>query len=459
MNEALRDLAGYVSKLSWDNVPEKVRKVTKFCTLDSVAAAVGATGDQQLDRVTALYQKISGVSADASIWYSAASPTKMSAPVAAFLNAMAGHTLELDDVHTGSKTHIGIVVIPAAWALAERLGSSGKDLLLAILCGYEATARIGEGFGVSSHRNRGWHATSTAGTFGAAAACAKLLKLNEDQTLSAFGLAGTQSCGLWAFLEDGSSNKVLHPARAAASGMESALLASAGMTGPEHILCAKDGGLFPAMSDEYDYSLVNKDLGTKFQIEFVDNKPYPCCRSTHMSIDAALALRKEFGITVDDVESVEVRTYLVGHKQCGASDTSIFPQKPIEAKFSTPYTVAAALIYGEMTLRQFLPEEIGNKEVQALLRKVTSVPDDKFTERYPSQWGCEMRLTKKDGTVLDKEIADASGSVKNPLTEEQLRAKALGLLREGCPKRAESIMDEILFMDASQDLPIISDEA
>lgn len=115
--------------------------------------------------------------------------------------------------------------------------------------GYETAARVGMGFGVASHRSRGWHATSTAGIFGAAAACAKLMRLSEEQTLSALGIAGTQAFGTWAFLEDRAGNKILHPARAASSGYESACLSEAGMTGAAHILDATDGGLYAAMSD------------------------------------------------------------------------------------------------------------------------------------------------------------------------------------------------------------------
>lgn len=193
---------------------------------------------------------------------------------------MCGHILELDDVHITSKTHIGTVVVPAAWTLAQSLGKSGKDLITAVVCGYEVMARIGMGFGVSSHRNLGWHVTGTAGTFGAAAACGRLLGFTAEQMTAAFGLAGTQSCSTWAFLSDGATNKILHPGHAAASGLEACLLVLGGMRGSAHILDAQDGGIFPMMSHKYDYSLVCKDLGTVYETLNVDKKPYPCCRST-----------------------------------------------------------------------------------------------------------------------------------------------------------------------------------
>lgn len=147
---------------------------------------------------------------------------------AIFLNALEGHTLEMDDVHTRSKTHIGTVVTPAVWSVAEYEKKTGQELLLAELCGYEVTARIGMALGVSAHRNLGWHATSTAGVIGAAAACAKLLGLTEDQIVYAMGMAAQEAGGTWAFLGDGASCKILNPATAACTGAKCAYLAKAG---------------------------------------------------------------------------------------------------------------------------------------------------------------------------------------------------------------------------------------
>ena len=311
------------------------------------------------------------------------------------------------------------------------------------------------GFGVSSHRSRGWHVTATAGTFGAAAAAAKLLKLDKAKIISALGMAGTQSFGLWAFLADGANCKILHPARAAVSGTEAAFLAKSGMTGPEHILDAKDGGLFAATSDQYDLSLVSKDLGKKYELMYMDNKPYPCCRSTHCAIDAAIAIKNEYDITKDDIESIEVATYLVGYKQCGVSVGSINPVNPVDAKFSTPYTVACAFVFGEVTLNEFKQENINKPEIRNLLRKVTVVPVDKYTDVYPNHWGCEMKVMCRDGRILVKEVADASGSVSNPLSKEQVKSKALSLISNAYPKDAYSIVNAIMAIDDAQKIPSI----
>ncbi|MBR3586881.1 MAG: MmgE/PrpD family protein [Oscillospiraceae bacterium] len=440
MASELRQLARFLSGLRYEDLSEELVRAAKMCLLDTVASAIGGVHNAQVQNVTAEYVKFAGENGRIKLW-----GREQYAPLltAVFLNGLMGHTLEMDDVHTASKSHIGVVVIPAAWGLAQQLDRNGKELLLAVVCGYEAMSRIGMALGVSSHRNRGWHVTGTAGTFGAAAACAKLLGLDEEQTLSAFGMAGTQSSGLWAFLADGASCKVLHTGRAAASGCEAALLAKAGMTGPEHILTAADGGMLAAMSEEYDVGKVCYGLGESWEILQLDNKPYPCCRSTHCAIDAALELRAR-GVMPEEVSHIEVDTYLVGNKQCGMSEGSRKPKNPVDAKFSTPFTVACALLFGRVTLKEFLPETIVDARVQELLSRVSVRTDEQLTDDYPAHWGCRMTATLKDGRQETCFVKDASGSVNNPLSEEQLKAKAIALLAEAYGDCASALAETLL---------------
>lgn len=450
--ERLRELAKFLCDLNWNDLPESVKSTSKLCTMDTIGVAMGASKNEQVKKVTKMYLDVCPESDDAEIW---GAGQKVPLFAACFINGMMGHTLELDDVHTDSKTHIGTVVIPAAWSMARYLGKTGKELLEAVVCGYETMARIGMALGVTSHRNQGWHVTSTAGTFGAAAACGKLLNLTEDQMVSALGLAGTQSFGTWAFLEDGATNKVLHPARAADSGCQAALLAYAGMKGPEFILTAEDGGLFYAMTGEPDPSKVSKGLNTEWEILNLDNKPYPCCRSTHCAIDGILALRSEEGIKAEDVDEITVRTYLVGNKQCGMSEGSRKPKTPVEAKFSTPYTVAAALLYGKVSLEEFLPERITETVVQDLLSRVKVETDDDFSRQYPTHWGCRVIVTCKDGKVVQKLIQDASGSAYQPLTVEQIRQKVIPLIEMGTGKNGSEIVEQILSLESREVLPVM----
>lgn len=456
--EELKRLAGFVEQFKLENAGDDVLRAAKACVLDTVAVALGAADNPMLCRIKEVYAGYDGTldvteavrGAASLIW---GSGERANLRTATFLNAMMSHILELDDVHTKSKTHIGTVVIPAAWGLAEYLGKNGREFLEAVVCGYEVMARIGMGFGVSGHRNRGWHVTGTAGTFGAAAACAKLLDFNQEQILAALGLAGTQSCTTWAFLADGATNKVLHPARAAVNGLESCMLVQGGMRGPARILDAPDGGIFPMMSDAYDYSLVNAGLGTVYEILNMDKKPYPCCRSTHCAIDGAIALREANKIRYEDIRSVEVATYLVGLKQCGLTESSRNPTLPTQAKFSTPYTVACALISGNVGLADFEPEAVEREAVKDLSRRIHVSAEEHFTDKYPEHWGCRVEITMKNGCVYTEEVEDASGSVAAPLTHRQVLAKAHACCAKYDRTWTEGIFRRLMELECLEKLP------
>ena len=457
----LRKLAEFIHDLTWEALPEEVRNTVPLRVLDLVSVAVGAVHDplteQAREALSGLFGSENG---KAKIW----GENGYYPPVlAAMINAMHAHTLELDDVHTASKTHGSASLIPAAWACAQALGKSGKEFLLAVVCGYETVNRVGMAFGVSSHRNRGWHATATCGVFGCAAACAKLLNLDTDQIVSALGMAGTQSSGVWAFLGDGSNCKVLHTARAAADGMEAAFLAKAGMTGPEHIFEAKDGGLLTAMSDGGDLKKLSAGLGTVYEILNMDMKPYPCCRSAHGVIDAAFEIRKELLKKADlertslekqiaDIRQVQIETYLVGYKQCAVSEGCLNPKTTLDAKFSTPYAAAAALLYGKISMKEFELEVVEGTEIQRLLHKVHVEPSDEFTKQYPKHWGCRMKVLQQDGTGYEKEIRDPSGSIARPLTTKQAMKKAEEFLHESYPGEEQVKIREILNLEEKETL-------
>lgn len=458
----LRKLAEFIHDLTWEALPEEVRNTVPLRVLDLVSVAVGAVHDPLVEQAReALSGLFGSENGKAKIW----GENGNYPPVpAAMINAMHAHTLELDDVHTASKTHGSASLIPAAWACAQALGKSGKEFLLAVVCGYETVNRVGMAFGVSSHRNRGWHATATCGVFGCAAACAKLLNLDTDQIVSALGMAGTQSSGVWAFLGDGSNCKVLHTARAAADGMEAAFLAKAGMTGPEHIFEAKDGGLLTAMSDGGDLKKLSAGLGTVYEILNMDMKPYPCCRSAHGVIDAAFEIRKELLKKADlertslekqiaDIRQVQIETYLVGYKQCAVSEGCLNPKTTLDAKFSTPYAAAAALLYGKISMKEFELEVVEGTEIQRLLHKVHVEPADEFTKQYPKHWGCRMKVLQQDGTGYEKEIRDPSGSIARPLMTKQAMKKAEEFLHESYPGEEQVKIREILNLEEKETLP------
>lgn len=452
--DELRKLARFASGFKLSDAPSEVVEMARYCVLDTIGAALGAVR----------YEEIPAIAEELARWIAGDQPRaaaawgqgrRMDIFTASLLNGMLAHALELDDVHTGSKSHVGAVVIPAAWTLADALGLPGSAFLEAVIVGYETMARVGMAMDVASNRRRGWHTTGIIGSFGAAAAAARLLGLDEQVTLNAFGMAGTQSSGLWAFLAEGSTCKKLHPSRAAANGVTAAILAKAGMTGPEHILDAADGGLFAAVSDKHDMTKVCAGLGEKFEIANIDKKPYPCCRSTHHAIDAALAIRALEGFDTERIESILIRTYDVAVLQCGSAS---YPRSAVEAKFSIAFTCAAALLRGKVTLTEFEAETLCDPEIRRLAERVRVVGDPSFTERYPWQWGCLAIVTMKNGAVVEKRIDDMSGSVRAPLTKQQEEDKFLSLASFAYedPGQVRLCLDTILRIDSLARLPDLS---
>ena len=449
MAQELRTLAEFVQDFDLDMVDENIKRAACFCVLDNLGAALGAAASGEIRSIAEAYAKWCAPGSNgrtAAMWGQGRQTDLFSALM---VNGLMAHELELDDVHTLSKSHVGAVVVPAAWTVAEAMRVDGCAFLEAVILGYEVMGRVGMGMDVASNRRRGWHTTGVIGPFGAAAAAAKLMGLNSKQIASSFGMAGTQAAGLWAFLAEGASCKKLHPARAIVNGVSGCILAAAGMTGPEHILDAQDGGLYGAVSDSFDMSKLTKDLGQDYQVCRIDKKPYPCCRTTHHAIDAALKLREE--VDAENVDSVLVETYDVGVLQCGFKK---YPDTVREAKFSIAFTCALALVKGRVTNSDFTQASLDDPLIKYIAQRTSVVADEMFTRRYPKRWGSRMTVTLRDGSRHVCQIDDMSGSTAVPLSEKQECDKFIGLV-EGTfsLERTELLMTQILNVERTTHLP------
>lgn len=450
--EALERLAEFVQEFSLDKAAQDVICSARMCVLDSVGSALGAARSEGTPELTKNWMRYAAgeARAMADVWGQGVRADMMSALL---LNGMMGHTLELDDVHTGSKSHVGTVVVQTAWTVADAMGLSGRDMLEAVIVGYEVMARTGMGMDVVSNRKRGWHTTGVIGTLGAAAAAARLLGLSKEETTNALGIAAMQSAGLWGFLAEGSTCKRLSPGRAAANGLSAAILAQGGMTGPVHALDAEDGGLYRAVSDKFDMTKLTEGLGEDFAVTHIDKKPYPCCRTTHHAIDAGIAFF-DAGIDTTQIESIEVGTYEVGVLQCGFTK---YPESPVEAKFSIPFTLAVGLTRGHVQQQDFCMETLRDLEVERLAKHTTVVADPVYSARYPKSWGSRTTLRMKNGECREMPIDEMSGSIKNPLSEKQEKAKFTGLAEAAFEaKRVQELMDAIMKIETLSVLPRLS---
>ncbi|HEY7697071.1 MAG TPA: MmgE/PrpD family protein [Vicinamibacteria bacterium] len=337
------------------------------------------------------------------------------AETAAFLNGALSHIVEMDDLDRSSVLHPGAVVIPAALAVAEVRSRSGRELLSAIVAGYEVAIRIGAAVGKKHYFY--FHNTSTCGVFGAAAAVSWLLDLDEERTVWALGNAGTQASGLWEFNAEGAMSKHLHAGRAAANGVLAALLAERGFTGPSRIL-EGERGFFRAMAPDADPERVTAGLGVeKLKIHGVSLKPHASCRHTHAAIDCALALRPRIG--TERVEAVEVDTYPATLALCDRPR----PQTPYDAKFSLQFCVASALQRGDAGLGAFGPDSIQDSTLRELTSRVRVRVEPGIEARYPREWPARVRVRLANGESLGAETAYPKGDPENPLSRSEIEDK------------------------------------
>lgn len=363
----------------------------------------------------------------------------------AFLMGGLTHILETDDLHRASVVHPGCVVVPAAWAMALRTGASGAEFLRAVLEGFEVTTRVGMGVGPAHYRI--WHNTATCGPYGSAMAAATLLGLDEDQTVHALGNAGSQSAGLWEFLETGAMTKHLHAGHAAQAGVQAADLAALGFTGPPRIL-EGDKGFFAAACPDGDAELVMSSLEGPWQLALTSMKPWPSCRHTHPAIDAALDLSATLKhVSPDEIHAVKVETYQAAEDVCDRAHAT----SEYEAKFSLQHCVATALENGEVTLASFSDE--ARVKAQRLASGIEIAVTDPYASAYPADWGSAVEVTLTDGAVHRAERSHAKGDPEAPLLPPDVVRKAVDLMEFGGVASAEELAEAILALPLSDSLP------
>lgn len=363
----------------------------------------------------------------------------------AFLLGALTHILEVDDLHRASVVHPGCVVVPAAWAVAEREAASGHALLTAVLRGYEAATRIGMAVGPAHYRI--WHNTATCGPFGSGMAAASLLQLDSVATVHALGNAGTQSAGLWQFLETAAMTKHLHAGRAAEAGILAADLARLGYTGPPQILEGAKGFFAATCPDADPDKLLHGIAATSWQLWQTSLKLWPCCRHTHGVIDAALALHAQCDPAA--IETVLVETYPAALDVCDR----MHPTSDYEAKFSLHHCVAAALTQGQIDFSSFHAQ--ARHSLADLRARVRVEAAEPYASAYPDAWGTAVTLIPKNGASISARCNQAKGDPANPLRQEDIINKAARLLRYGGFPQPDKWIAAIL--DLANDGPIPRD--
>lgn len=414
-----REVAGWIARLRCQDLPQRTREVVRCAILDTLGCGVYGWNTPWAKMVLD-WARAGGPKAESTVWGEPA--PSLRAADCALVNGVASHAFELDDYHN-AKLHAGTVVIPAALAMAEKLDASGEALVAAIAAGYEVMIRSSLALDPSAARLRGWHITGICGPFGAAAACASLLGLNEEQTAWALGLAGTQGAGTWAFNADGTMSKRLHAGKAAHSGVLAAELAARGFTGPTRIYEFEDGGVLKAYSDSSDPAPLTRGLGEVYHLDTTAVKPYSCCGSTHAYIDAALELRRRFGAPWDRNRRVRVGVSKVVDVQCGFL---YVPGSALNAQMSLRYVIAAALTDGQVLPPQFTPSRISDPELVALADRLELVHDPELDRLYPEHFAGWV-AAEAGGEWVRVQVNDPSGSPASPIDADGIVRKFRGI--------------------------------
>ena len=418
-----RELADFAASLRFESIPPAVVDRTEDLFLDWFASALAGKGARPVEALAAFHASQGPASGPSEILIHRTSSSPM---IAAAINAASSHFAEQDDVHNSSVFHPAAVVIPPALAVAQALGASGRELVAAIVAGYEVGIRVGEFLGRSHYRI--FHTTGTAGTVAAAAAVGRLLGLDGDRMQHAFGSAGTQAAGLWEFLRDGADSKQLHCAHAAASGLAAAYLAQGGLTGARRIFEGPQG-MAAGMSSDADPARLVDRLGTRWALAETSFKFHASCRHTHPAADALLHVMQREKLEFEDVAGVTARV----HK--GAIDVLgpvTDPQTVHQSKFSMGTVLGLIALHGRAALPDF-DRDFRDPAVMAFRDRVVMELDPEVDAAYPARWIGKVTVETTDGRRVDGRVDVPKGDPDNTLSRAELEDKAvrLGTYRGG----------------------------
>lgn len=401
-------LCDFAHKTSFDDLPPETVKRIKFAILDTLGCEIFGSTTTSGTVCLNLARQLEGKE-EATI---VGTNVKTSCLNATLVNGTMGHRFDFDDGISGGP-HAGITIIPAALAVGEREQVTGKDLLAAIDVGYELTIRVtramGEGSKLSLHGN-------CFGALGAAVAAAKLLKLDLDKMINAFGICGSLIPAFpFESFTGGAMVKDFYGGWPGYVGIMSTFLSQQGLTGLENILEAERGFYQIFSGSKFDENRILSGLGKEFVwMRGHYFKPHSACRGNHVAVDCVLKLVKEEEISPEDVDEIIV----IGRPDICAMREGITPKNDIAARVSIHYTVAAAMVCGHLGVDAFSDSKLKDQDIIGLAKKVRVFVDPSIPE-WPHQHGpVEIIVRLKDGKMAKARVEDDSS-----LTEEETIAK------------------------------------
>ncbi len=454
MNESIT-MARHIVGTTFDSIPPHALAVGKKSFLDQlgVILAAGSLGEGCRQFVD-LAKAGGGKKESTIIGFGIKVPSYM----AAFASASMSHALDYEDVHDGAGTHPNGPLVPAALAVAESLGNiNGKTFLTALVLGTDITCRLSLAkISGEESLKAGWYMPPIHGAFGATTAAGKLLDLDTHQILNAFSLVLCQeTCSAELINSPDSFIRAIRDAFAAKAGVLSALMAQKGIRGFDQPIEGKAGFYALYMGGHFNTDVLTDGLGVRFEGANVSFKPWPSCRGTHPYVEAALQIVMNHDINPDDIEEiiVQVTNEPISRMLWEPVERKQSPSKAIDAKFSIPFTVAAALAYSSVSLNHFLPEHLHDQKIQQIARKVRC--------EAVQPWGKDIRkglikVRLKNGVMESPAVDYLSGSPRNPMSEEAIVAKfmdcATHAVKPLSKKKLNALIDLILHMEDVRDV-------
>jgi 2-methylcitrate dehydratase PrpD len=442
---ALTRLAEFTLKTTLADCPPAALDVTRRAALDTVGVILAGAAEPCARIVRQVVRAEGGLPLCTVLGTS----LRTSPTWAALANGVAGHAHDFDDTNFALLGHPSVPLLTALLACAEADMKTGADVALGYVIGFEVSAALGAAVN-PEHYTRGWHATSSIGTLGCAAAAARVLGLDAEQTRHALGVALSLASGLKENF--GSMTKPYHAGHAARNGVFAATLAREGFTasataleGAQGYLAAFGGGSAAAVEDAVDA------LGSRWQLlhSGIAVKPYPSCALTHATIDTLLELRAQHHLTAARVASIEVGVNAVVPTVLQHAA----PATALERKFSMQYCSAAALVDGHVSIASFEDGPVQDAAVRDLMGRVTMVVDDTLPRELAQQAWTRVTVRLDDGRTLQPRPRGAQGHPDQPLSAESLHAKFLGCAERVMPRgEAEAIAGQIMHLEDIPDI-------
>lgn len=410
-------LANYVAETNYENIPTATIEWAKKVMLDTLSCAVAGftMAPEECEWIDTVVKEMGGV-AEATVWKTGMKTSGMNAALA---NATMIHTVDFDDTHLDSVSHLGAAILAVAMAVGEKEKSSGKEVITAFILGFEVAARVGNAvnkFGRTHYKY--WHPTATMGTIGAAIVAAKLMKLTAKGVEQAMGLGVDQAMGFRYCIDKGDYSKSLHPGFAAMRGVLSAHIIKAGGNGPEGLL-EFETGFCNAMANPPRMECLTEELGKKYYIMTDSLKFFPTIHCSHTGIEAMLNIVAKYNVKHCEITNIDIRVTELAKGQGMTFD----PQTTLAARLSIPYSVATAAVKGRLTLKDFDEESLANQDVRALMKKITIDSEPKFNETYPKGLVSQVKVTTVSGQLYEELIIYPKGHPERPVTDKDMMDK------------------------------------